>query len=302
MLDEMKGSAHRAQKSVPPAPSRKRSAHAPAAGPAFADEGQEGRGHPRRPEPPAVCAKSQAGRDQSDFPPGVGPALCRTCRRSTGLWEGWEDTAGKGNLEKAGECRPLQQLMNTPGALEKRQGQDDPSVLLPKARSPPPTRPPAPHERDEDACHARTRFPPQGLTGQLVGLGGDPGRPSAVQPVCPTPHSQGRDRECRTPGCARQRQLASSSSPQNHGPGGSGSSPGEAGASEQEPGRCPCSGPNQRRRPPRPGRRPLLGLGWRPGMSRRSVCGGDTQSPPGCPARAHGRWKCRGAPQSEEDA
>ena len=43
---------------------------------------------PRRPEPPAVCAKSQAGRDQSDFPPGVGPALCRTCGRSTGLWEG----------------------------------------------------------------------------------------------------------------------------------------------------------------------------------------------------------------------
>ena len=68
--------------------------------------------------------------------------------------EGWEDTVGKGNLEKAGECRPLQQLINTPGALKKHEGQDDPSVLLPKARSPPSTWPPAPHKRDEDACHA----------------------------------------------------------------------------------------------------------------------------------------------------
>lgn len=222
---------------------------------------------PRRPEPAAVCAKGQAGRDQSDLPPGVGPALCRTCGRSTGLWEGcprhradptaltgsfpgsrtegrpaarkgphrtpsihrnlpagsswclcflrafavlpcwprmgdregWEDTVGKGNLEKAGECRPLQQLINTPGALEKREGQDDPSVLLPKARSPLSTRPPAPHERDEDTCHAQTRFPPQGRRGQLVGLGGDPGRPSAVQPVCPTPPLPGKGQRVQDP-------------------------------------------------------------------------------------------------------
>ena len=101
--------------------------------------------------------------------------------------------------------------------------------------------------------------PSPGMDGPAGGAGRGPWEAqhcAAGLPHTPTPR-EGTE-SAGPPGCARQRQLASSSSPQNHGPGGSGSSPGEAGASEQEPGRCPCGGPSQRRRPPRPGRRPLL--------------------------------------------
>lgn len=109
---------------------------------------------------------------------------------------------------------------------------------------------PSPTRKGRGRLPCTNEVPSPGTEGPAGGAGRGPWEAqscAAGLPHTPTPR-EGTE-NAGPPGCACQRRLASSSSPQDQGPGGSGSSPGGAGASEQEPGRCPCGGPSQRRRP-----------------------------------------------------